>query len=1114
MNSKERLQKLSWLASGTDPQGCRILTNARCLAEGVDVPSLDAVIFFSPRKSEVDVVQAVGRVMRTFHDERTGEDKKLGYIILPVFIPAGMQPEDALNDSKTFDVVWKVLQALRSHDERLEARVNSLQLTKKKDKGTGHGTGTVGRGGGEGEGGGEGTGGTQTVLDLSGSEELVDAVYAKLVSKVGTRIYWDTWADDVSRIAQRHVEQINAAVASDPVARDGMDRFLKGLRESLNPGIKESEAVEMVAQHMITLPVFDALFGDFEFAQSNPVSVAIEGFLSSLEGHGIGEMDASDKASLDDLYASVRRRASMVRSDAGRQELIKNLYEEFFSNGFKCSSEKLGIVYTPNEVVEFMLRFTDRLLQREFGKRLADSGVHTIDAFAGTGTFMARLIEDEELMPLEALRFKYRHELHSNEILLLAYYIMVVNVEYAYHSRTGEYAPYELAVLADTFQMYEGGNTLDDDFFQDNTLMQLSQKRKKVLVCVSNPPYSAGQTNANDDNANEHYPDLENRIRATYSANTTATNKNSLMDSYIKAFRWASDRIGDKGIVAYVTNAGWLRSDAGAGVRRCFAEEFNSIYVYDLRGNQRTQGEQSRREGGKVFGSGSRAPIAVTVLVKNPASAEHGVIRYFDVGDYKTREEKLEAISQAAAEEPEWIIIRPDRHGDWLDQRDESWYELAPMGVQDGTKKTTLGMWTIWSSGLKTQRDAWTWGYSREAVEENVSRLVRNTNEIIERTGEPTSKDYESTRYSWSSAMLARAKARRTISFDAEHSVVGSYRPYCKQWLYYDAALNERTYQQNRLFPLKAPHETFENVVIVASGMNAPYPFSFLAYNKIPSLTPHGGNGSCFPLYWYEKVDDSDKLFVERHEGDKQVRDAWGNRYVRHDAVTDHALQVFRDAYPMAFATRAKKDGGTELSKEDLFYYVYGVLHSTDYRERYAANLAKELPRVPLVELKDFEAFSAAGRELAKLHLGYEDVEPWPNLEYSQLPGMDPGRVTKLAWKKRRDPETKKMVADHTALVYNANLTISNIPERAQRYVVNGRSPLDWMIDRYQVKTDKNTGITNDPNEYSDDPLYIVKLIGSLVTVSMRTLEIVESLPPIREIEKPASWPEAWKPKA
>lgn len=1103
MDSKLRAKKLGWLAGDGAPNECRILTNARCLAEGVDVPSLDAVIFFSPKRSKVDVVQAVGRVMRTFHKGQPDE-KKLGYIILPVAIPSEMTPEEALNRSDSFDVVWGVLQALRSHDQRIDAYINSLPMRKarKKDKGLGIG----GKSGSpdSGETGGPGAGGSgQAPLPLEfGATELERAVYAKAVEKCGSKVYWSSWAEDVGRIARAHVEQIEGAVAGDPVAREAMASFLGSLRNSLNPGVTEQAAVEMVAQHMVTLPVFDALFGDYAFAGSNPVSVAITRFLDALRGHGVGDLSADDQRSLDELYRSVRRRAAFCRTDSNRQALIKDLYNEFFSKAFARTSEKLGIVYTPIQIVDYMLHATDRALRREFGRRLCDPGVHVLDPFSGTGSYMAQLVGDPELMPSAALPRKYASELHSNEILLLAYYIMVVNVEYAYHSRVGgDYVPFEGGVLTDTFQMDERDNELDLGMFVDNSERVLRQQEAPITVIVGNPPYSAGQKNANDDNQNEHYPTLEKRIENTYVAKSQSNLNRQLYDSYIEAFRWASDRIGDEGVVCFVTNAGWLRSEQGAGVRRCFSEEFSSIYVFDLLGNQRTQGEESRRQGGKVFGSGSRAPIAITMLVKNPASPERGVIHYYSVGEYLTREEKLTAVASFRDRDPKWEKLEQDRHGDWLDQRDEGWYEYAPVAL--GKFREPSGIFATYSLGVSTNKDAWAWSYGQTSLIGQMGRLIDNTNEEIRRTAGAVDKlEYDKKKYVWTAGMKKLAANKTQVTFNADKTTIGNYRPFCKQHLYFDEQLIERPGQNAKLFPLIRPNECAENVVIDTGERG-----TFIS-NLLPDLELNH-HGQCFPLYWYEK-DEGSTMRLVADEGEKAVRDAWGNRYVRHDAITDEALRVFRDAYPMAFAARPKSKGGAGVSKEDLFWYVYGILHSVEYRARFSANLQRELPRIPLAE--DFEAFSEAGRALGELHLGYESVEPWRGLEITGvLPGMDPGRVEKLKWGRRRNPETGKLEADHTTLVFNKRVTIKNIPEGAQDYTVNGRSPLDWAIDRYQVKTDKATGIVNDPNEYSDDPRYILDLVCRLVTVSMRTSEIVGGLPPIREIAKPASWPAAWR---
>lgn len=1105
MDMGVRKEKLRWLADVDEPDEdggeCHVLSNVHCLSEGVDVPNLDAIMFLQPKKSRIEVVQAVGRVMRRF------EGKEYGYIILPVVIPAGMTPEEALDNSDAYKVVWEIVQALRSHDERLDGTINGLDYdpattavvevinTTKSDSTPPQPKPQTGKGSEEDELGGDGM---QMRLDFS-DKELQEAVNAVLVKKCGTKVYWEDWAKDIGEIAQRHIERIGKLVKSDGIARDEFEIFLKGLRDSLNEGITEDEAVEMLAQHIITLPVFEALFAGAEFASSNPVSIAMEQMVERLRDYDIET--TSEKRELAELYSSVRLRAEGVHTDAGRQKIIKELYEKFFSQAFKATSEKMGIVYTPNEVVDYILHATDRLLQKEFGQKLSDAGVNILDPFTGTGTFIVNLLQDEQLMPDDRLPQKYTSEIWCNEILLLAYYIATINIEHAYHSRIpGEYVPFEGAVLTDTFQMYEEGDTINIDTFVDNTARILREMKTPIHVIVGNPPYSVGQSNANDNNQNQNYPTLSSRIASTYVRKTSGILLRNLYDSYIQAFRWASDRIGERGVVAFVTNGGWLDAQAMAGFRKSLVEEFSSIYVFNLRGNQRTQGEQSRKEGGKIFGSGSRAPIAITMLVKNPSSAQHGAIYYHDIGDYLDRETKLSIVASAIDGEPfEWDSIQPDRHGDWLNQRDESWYEFAPLLLEKKTQP--LGIEAIGTPGFVTSRDAWLWNYSSSKVLQNADAMISfYVNELERWKAASEPKDVaeflnnDSQKISWSRSLRNMIKRERGIVLADGEVKIGAYRPFCKAHIYWNKDVIESPGLNEELYPLMST----DNISLVLTTGDK---HSCLITNMIADFH-YVGDSQCFPLYWYEKKESLGGLFADESD-----------EYIRHDAITDEALEVFRKAYPRVFdaygktKARSKADGGIELTKEDIFFYIYGILHSPEYRSRFESNLKKELPRIPLAE--DFRAFSTSGRNLAKLHLDYENVEPWIVEEVGD--SDNPGRVDKIKWAKKKDPVTGKKVDDHTTLIYNSNLTIKGIPEAAQRYKVNGRSPLEWVIDRYQVKTDKASGIINDPNDYSDDPRYIVNLIESLITVSVNTMEIVDGLPALREKPQPASWPFAWK---
>ena len=728
MDSGTRRERLLWLeqTESGENAACRILSNARCLAEGVDVPSLDAVIFLQPKKSQIDIIQAVGRVMRKF------EGKQFGYIILPIVIPAGMTADQALDDNETYAVVWEVLKALRSHDERLDARINALPYDKKSASPV---VSAVDIGGGDQQpnqpqvAAPDDEGGFQPVqTDLladmgNASQKLQEAINALIVKKCGTKVYWDVWAKDIAEIAKRHIQRIREIISTDETAKTEFGKFLQGLRDSLNNSITEDQAVEMLAQHIITLPVFEALFAGADFARSNPVSIAMEKMLAVLRQNTL-ETEA-EKRELRELYASVRMRAEGIRTDAGRQSVIKDLYESFFKEAFKATSEKMGIVYTPNQVVDYILHATDRLLYKEFGQHLCDEGVHILDAFTGTGTFIVDLINDKELMPNEKLPYKYHNEIHCNEIMLLAYYIASINIEHAYHSRIGgEYESFPGAVLTDTFQMYEDNDLIDVEMFVDNSERVLRQMETPIHVLIGNPPWSAKQTSANDNNANESYPTLDKRIAETYAARTQATNKTALYDSYYRAFRWASDRIGEKGIIAFVTNGGWLRTDSANGFRKCLEEEFSTIYVFDLRGNARTSGEQRRKERDNVFGQGTRTPVIITLHVKTTNTPGQAEIYYHNIGDYLDRESKLSIVHAAIHGEPfEWDMLQPDRHGDWLEQRDDSWYRFAPIGIEK--LKNLKGIFEIWSSGLKTERDVWAWNYSPDALEKNIQKTIR-----------------------------------------------------------------------------------------------------------------------------------------------------------------------------------------------------------------------------------------------------------------------------------------------------------------------------------------------------------------------------------------------------
>ena len=1089
-SSDLRKKKLRWLADEPNENTCRILSNAKCLSEGIDVPNLDAILFMKPRKSKIDIVQAVGRVMRK------AEGKEYGYIILPVVIPSGMTPEEALNDSKAFEVVWEVLQGLRSHDERLEAEINALQFDD-EEKGTERITIDLLT---------EDSQEKQTeIYDFyQNIKEWDNALEVQIVKKCGTRVYWDDWAEDVADIAKRHIKRITALVENDKKSETEFNKFLKGLQDSLNPSVSKEDAIEMLAQHMITLPIFEALFGDASFVRSNPVSIAMEKMLDVLQRHHIEEQE--DDIKLQSLYDSVKRRVAFIESDAGRQKLIKELYEKFFSCAFKSTSEKMGIVYTPNEIVDYILYTTDRVLKKEFGEGLGSKNVHILDPFAGTGTFMANLISSD-IISDEDIEYKYEHEMHSNEILLLAYYIMVINIEQAYHNRVGgEYKEFKGAVLTDTFQMTEEGDTLDLEIFTQNSDRVVAQNRLPIKVIVGNPPYSAGQNKADDSNQNEYYPTLERRIKSTYVKSASKSMQASTYNTYVKAFRWSTDRIGDNGIIAFVSDAGWLRGKAANGIRQCVADEFQKIYILDLRGDMWSP--NWREEGGQIFGSGCKSPICITVFIKNNKHRNKCEIFYKSIGNGLSRQDKLNAINNFIDEGiSDWENLTLDKFGDWLDKRDESWYDYPPLGLEK--HKGSLGLFTSYTSGIISHRDSWVFNYSTKQLANNINTMFNFYNSELGRCDNSKKAEdvvkRDPTKIKWDKKLYRHFDNGKVFIYDKNKIRTSLYRPYCKQNVYYDRDILWSTYRLNEVFPQNKP---FNNVAICCTGPSDKH-FSCLITKEVPEFLMHF-NGYCFPKYLYKDENFKDTLFEDNKDNSECIT----------DSITDKALETFRSVYPEAFKiadrdkrnnkakARSEKDGGVNLNKDDIFYYIYGILHSPEYKKRYELNLQKEIPRIPLAE--EFVVFSKAGRKLADLHLNYENVEPWAAIS-EEGDSKNPGKTIKMRFGKCSVSKDNPKGIDMSTIHVSENLTLKNIPLQAYDYIVNGKSAIGWIIDRYQIRTDKASGIVNDPNEYSDNPRYIVDLLKSIVTVSIRTNEIISSLPPLKELPQPADWPFEWK---
>ena len=1112
MNSQERNGIMQWLADEPDnDRECRVVTNVRCLSEGVDVPSLDAVLFLSARNSQVDVVQSVGRVMRTFHKGQPDE-KKYGYIIIPIVVPSDVSAEEALNNSKTFDVVWQILNALRSHDDRFQATVEKIALNRQKpNKQTYTPSVTIGRPGlgfQEGE---------EEARQMENAEiarqlelrfgELQDGMYAKLVEKCGDRLYWENWAKEIGLIAHKFIERISKLIQSG-VHKKAFNDYLKSLQRDLNPSVDATQAIEMLAQHMITRPVFDALFADYKFVNNNSVSRSMQRMIDLLKEQAFDK----DTEVLDKFYQSVRMNVGGIDNLEGKQTIIKNLYEKFFKSAFPLTVEKLGIVYTPVECVDFIIHSVNDILKAEFNTSLTEQNVHILDPFVGTGTFITRLLQSGLIRP-EDMERKYLNEIHCNEIVLLAYYIADVNIESVFHdiTRRKTYLPYSGICLTDTFQLAEKKhNELFTEFFQDNSKRVKKQIATHVRVIVGNPPYSVGQKSENDNAKNLTYPILEKRISETYTSQSSANLTKSLYDSYIKAFRWASDRIpkDEGGIVAFISNGAWIDGNAQDGMRRCLEEEFTSIYVLNLRGNQRTSGELSRKEGGKIFGSGSRTPIAITFLVKNPAKkGQKAVIHYHDIGDYLTREQKLKMVKDfrsISSRKLDWQTIKPNEKADWINQRDGVFDSLIPLAPEKKFSLNTQSVFNTYSVGISTGRDVWVSGFSLTAISNNMKSMITYYNQQIGIDDISTDEK----EISWTVNLKKDQAKGAKHNFEKSAFVVSSYRPFNRIWLYYHRPFIERPGIFNSFYLM-----TDENPTICFSAAKTP---TVLITNEHPNYH-YIGDTQCFPLYWYEENKNPQASLFD---------DAETNRYIRRDGITDWILKEVRNRF----------GGSRAITKEHIFYYVYGLLHSKQYRERFADDLKKSLPRIPIVDnVQDFMAFYKAGKELADLHLNYEqgineqitgqdvdyqffaeqpmlahrffgvkvigDIDIWQNEWTDET--YQYFSVDKMKFAKVRD-ENGKLVADKTHIIYNGHITIEDIPLKAYEYIVNGKSAIDWIMERYAVTIDKASQIKNDPNDWSrehEQPRYILDLLLSVIILSCQTVDILNSLSKIK-IEK------------
>ncbi|GAA6886227.1 hypothetical protein AOH231_09900 [Helicobacter pylori] len=815
----------------------------------------------------------------------------------------------------------------------------------------------------------------------------------------------------------------------------------------------------MITSHIITKPIFDAIFGD---NIQNPISKALDKMVEKLSTLGL----QGETKDLKNLYESVKTEAMHAKSQKSQQELIKNLYNTFFKVAFRKQSEKLGIVYTPIEVVDFILRATNGILKKHFNTDFNDKNITIFDPFTGTGSFIARLLSKEnELISDEALKEKFLNNLFAFDIVLLAYYIALINITQAAQNRDGSLKNFKNIALTDSLDIYEekndkGAFKLFEDL-EENKEIKSTIEKQNIRVIIGNPPYSAGAKSQNDNNQNLSHKKLEKRVYEKYGKNSTAKNVGATTrDTLIQSIYMASELLKDRGVLGFVVNGGFIDSKSADGFRKCVAKDFAHLYVLNLRGNARTSGETFRKEGGKIFDSGSRATIAIIFFVKD-TSVKDSAIHYYDIGDYLKREEKLNRLSNFTdLNEIPFETITPNNKGDWINQRDDAFEKLIPLKRDKNSKS----VFDINSGGVVSGCDPWVYNFSPDALMCSVQKCIDTYNADLKRfnahfreafkqraKGVKSADLYkhlndqeittDKTKIAWTRALKQEFIKNKNLQESHEKCIrLAMYRPFNKQWLYFDKNLNEGQYQLPKIFPDKDA----QNVVIntgVGNGKN----FSALVSDCISDgilISPN----QAYPLYYYDDL---------------------GNRY---NAISGYALNLFRKHY---------KD--YSIAEEEIFYYIYAILHHKGYLEKYKNSLTKEDPRIALSE--DFKDLSTLGKELAELHLNYESGEMHASVEYKTLMNAEE--------KGYYDVETMKKIGDR--IHYNNHIAITKIPNKAFDYVVNGKSAIDWVIERYKKTRDKDSLIENNPNDYAGGK-YVFELLCRVIKLSEKSVDLIEKI--------------------
>ena len=890
--------------------------------------------------------------------------------------------------------------------------------------------------------------------DLDDPQKLVDLLHLFFDYEKPAHEEWEhavaEFKDRVPELGRALREVIEDEFEENDRFRDAFQDFFALCQQAINPNLSREAVEEMLIQHLLTERLFRRVFKNPDFVRRNVIAREIETVIDALTSRSFSRQEFLQR--LDRFYKAIEEAADAATDFTEKQEFLNTVYEQFFQGFAVDVADTHGIVYTPQPIVDYMVESVSGLVKEHFGQSLADDNVQVLDPFVGTGNFIVRAMQE---ISTRRLPEKYGAgdndpELHANEVMLLPYYVASMNVEHAYYERTGDYAPFEGICLVDTFEI-EDQKQRPKLFTPENTERVKRQQEQPIKVILGNPPYNAWQVNANDNNQNRTYEHVDDRVHSTYSSDSTATNRNALSDPYVKAIRWATDRIEDEGIVAFVTNNSFVDNLAFDGMRKHLSEDFDRIYVLDCGGNVRKNPKLSGTTH-NVFGI--QVGVSVNFFVKTPGESEDCRIFYHRMGEFLHKEERYEVMDEAGDWRGiDWEELEPDDKHRWLvDPQTKEFESYVAIGSKDAKKAERGAVETIFKTycpGLQTNRDAWVYDFDRRSLEERAKRLIETYNSEVRRwenrqDRQANLRDFlldDDTQIKWSSSLRRDLKAGKTTKFDSGKVRTAQYRPFCKKHLFFNRVLVHRPGSYQNYFPNREQEQ--ENRLLWVKERKG-WPFFALASNKICDVLPQGGS-QCFPFYVYDE-----------------------NGTNRRENITDWALAQFREHY-----------NDPSISKWDIFYYVYGVLHHPYYRERYADNLDRNLPHIPFAP--SFHRFAEAGKKLADLHVNYEDVEPYPLDEKES--GQLEWRVEKMQWRQNK-----------TALKYNDFLTLEGIPEKAHRYEVGNRTALEWLRNQYRVRTYNRYDITHDPND-PDNKWYIVDLIKKVTTVSVKTAKIVESLP-------------------